>query len=126
LIPSILNLRPNPRSTIVVRSAIRRDSREGHAQPFARQPLRRLAWASETEGNLAHWPPPHRGQEAKPVFMKHQQREPVKRAKLRGGRLTRAIFLEFADFARGYGIELPVPPSLRPGQAPGMTESCPA
>ena len=54
--------------------------------------------ASETEGtHLAHWPPPHRGQEAKPVFMKHQPGEPAKRAKARGWRLTRAIFSEFAD-----------------------------
>jgi hypothetical protein len=29
--------------------------------------------------------------------MKHQQGEPVKRAKLRGWRLTRAIFSQFAD-----------------------------
>jgi hypothetical protein len=54
--------------------------------------------SSETEGtHLAHWPPPHRGQETKPVFMKHQPGEPVKRAKPRGWRLTRAIFGEFAD-----------------------------
>ena len=54
--------------------------------------------ASETEGtHLAHWPPPYRGQEAKPVFMKHQPGEPAKRAKSRGWRLTRAIFSEFAD-----------------------------
>jgi hypothetical protein len=54
--------------------------------------------ASETEGtHLAHWPPPHRGQEAKPVFVKHKAGEPAKRAKPRGWRLTRAIFSEFAD-----------------------------
>ena len=46
---------------------------------------------------LAHWPPPQRGQEAKPVFMKHQPGEPVKRAKPRGWRLTRAMFSEFAE-----------------------------
>jgi hypothetical protein len=54
--------------------------------------------ASETEGtHLAHWPPPLRGQEVKPVFTKHPQGEPAKRAKPRGWRLTRAIFSEFAD-----------------------------
>ena len=54
--------------------------------------------ASETQGmHLAHWPPPLRGQDVKPVIMKHQPGEPVKRAKPRGWRLTRAIFSEFAD-----------------------------
>ena len=52
--------------------------------------------ASETSGtHLAHWPPPLRGQETKPVIMKHQPGEPAKRAKPRGWRLTRAIFSEF-------------------------------
>jgi len=54
--------------------------------------------ASETEGtHLAHWPPPLRGHESKPVIMKHQPGETVQRAKPRGWRLTRAIFSEFAD-----------------------------
>ena len=54
--------------------------------------------ASETAGtNLAHWPPPQRGKESKPMFVKHQAGEPVKRAKPRGWRLTRAIFSEFAE-----------------------------
>jgi len=54
--------------------------------------------ANETGGTqLAHWPPPQRGRESKPVFMKHPEGEPVKRAKPRGWRLTRAIFGEFAD-----------------------------
>ncbi|NUR13370.1 MAG: hypothetical protein HOQ25_09700 [Mesorhizobium sp.] len=54
--------------------------------------------ASETTGtHLAHWPPPQRGKESKPVFMKHPEGEVVKRAKPRGWRLTRAIFSEFAD-----------------------------
>ena len=54
--------------------------------------------ASETTGTqLANWPPPYRGKESKPVFVKHQADEPVKRAKPRGWRLTRAIFSEFAD-----------------------------
>jgi hypothetical protein len=54
--------------------------------------------ASETMGtHLAHWPPPQRGRESKPVFTKHAAGEPVKRAKPRGWRLTRAIFSEFAD-----------------------------
>lgn len=54
--------------------------------------------ASETTGtHLAHWPPPQRGKESKPVFVKHVQGEPAKRVKPRGWRLTRAIFSEFAD-----------------------------
>lgn len=54
--------------------------------------------ASETAGtHLAHWPPPMRGHESKPVLVKHQPGEPVQRAKPRGWRLTRAIFSEFAD-----------------------------
>ncbi|BBO06387.1 MULTISPECIES: hypothetical protein [Bradyrhizobium] len=54
--------------------------------------------ASETTGtHLAHWPPPQRGKESKPVFLKHPEGEPAKRAKPRGWRLTRAIFSEFAD-----------------------------
>ena len=56
------------------------------------------AHSSGTTGShLAHWPPPQRGKESKPVFTKHQVGEPVKRAKARGWRLTRAIFSEFAD-----------------------------
>lgn len=56
------------------------------------------ARASETSGtHLAHWPPPMRGKESKPVLVKHAQGEPVKRAKPRGWRLTRAIFSEFAE-----------------------------
>lgn len=52
--------------------------------------------ASETGGShLAHWPPPLRGQETRPVIMKHQPGEPVHRAKPRGWRLTRAMFSEF-------------------------------
>ncbi|MCA1545248.1 hypothetical protein I6F36_00260 [Bradyrhizobium sp. BRP19] len=54
--------------------------------------------ASETTGtHLAHWPPPLRSKENKPLFIKHPEGEPVKRAKPRGWRLTRAIFSEFAD-----------------------------
>jgi hypothetical protein len=64
--------------------------RKGHSPLYVR--------ASETIGtHLAHWPPPQRGRESKPVFIKHQPGEPVKRAKARGWRLTRAIFSEFAD-----------------------------
>jgi hypothetical protein len=52
----------------------------------------------ETTGTrLAHWPPPQRGKESKPVFAKHPEGGPIKRAKPRGWRLTRAIFSEFAD-----------------------------
>lgn len=51
----------------------------------------------DTGSRLAHWPPPMRGKESKPVFMKHKPGEPVKRAKPRGWRLTRAVFSEFAD-----------------------------
>ena len=56
--------------------------------------------ASESSGtHLAHWPPPHRGKEGKPVlvFTKHAEGEPAKRARPRGWRLTRAMFSEFAD-----------------------------
>ena len=56
--------------------------------------------ASETSGtHLAHWPPPHRGKEGKPVlvFTKHAEGKPAKRASPRGWRLTRAVFSEFAD-----------------------------
>ena len=54
-------------------------------------------YGETTSSRLAHWPPPQRGKESKPVFTKHQVGEPVKRAKARGWRLTRAIFSEFAD-----------------------------
>ncbi|MBR0690000.1 hypothetical protein JQ612_18930 [Bradyrhizobium manausense] len=64
--------------------------RKGHSLTYMR--------ASETSGtHLAHWPPPQRGKESKPVFIKHAANEPAKRAKPRGWRLTRAIFAEFAD-----------------------------
>lgn len=54
--------------------------------------------ASETSGtHLAHWPPPMRGKESKPILVKHVQGETAKRAKPRGWRLTRAIFSEFAE-----------------------------
>ncbi len=54
--------------------------------------------ASETAGtHLAHWPPPMREHESKPVLVKHQPGEPVVRAKPRAWRLTRAIFSGFAD-----------------------------
>jgi hypothetical protein len=55
--------------------------------------------ASETEGtHLAHWPPPRHEREAPPMLkVKHQSNEPVKRAKPRGWRLTRALFSEFSD-----------------------------
>jgi hypothetical protein len=52
----------------------------------------------ETEGTrLAHWPPPYRAKESKPVIMKHQPGEEPKRARPRGWRLTRAMFSEFSD-----------------------------
>jgi hypothetical protein len=56
-----------------------------------------LHFRSAGGSRLAHWPPPKRGQESKPVIVKHEPGEPVKRAKPRGWRLTRAIFSEFAD-----------------------------
>ena len=50
--------------------------------------------ASQTEGShLAHWPPPQRGQETKPVIMTHQPGEP----KRCGWLLTRAHFSKFKD-----------------------------
>jgi hypothetical protein len=54
-------------------------------------------YGEDTGSRLAHWPPPQRGKESKPVFVKHPQGEPAKRAKPRGWRLTRAIFSEFSD-----------------------------
>jgi hypothetical protein len=54
--------------------------------------------ASETTGtHLAHWPPPRYERETTPMRVKHQSGEPVKRAKPRGWRLTRAVFSEFSD-----------------------------
>jgi hypothetical protein len=47
--------------------------------------------------HLAHWPPPRYEREATPMRVKHEAGEPVKRAKPRGWRLTRAFFSEFAD-----------------------------
>jgi hypothetical protein len=47
--------------------------------------------------HLAHWPPPRYDRAAPPIRVKHEAGERVKRAKLRGWRLTRAIFSEFAD-----------------------------
>ena len=54
---------------------------------------------SETSGtHLAHWPPPHHEREAPAMLkVKHPSPEPVKRAKSRGWRLTRAMFSEFSD-----------------------------
>jgi len=53
---------------------------------------------SETAGtHLAHWPPPHHEREAPAMHkVKNPSAEPVKRAKLRGWRLTRAMFSEFS------------------------------
>jgi hypothetical protein len=54
--------------------------------------------ASETTGtHLAHWPPPRYDRAAPQVRVKHEAGEPIKRAKPRGWRLTRAFFSEFAD-----------------------------
>ena len=54
--------------------------------------------ASETTGtHLAHWPPPHRAKESKPVLIADSAGEPAKRARPRGWRLTRAMFSEVAD-----------------------------
>ena len=51
---------------------------------------------SETTGtHLAHWPPPHRGKAGTPVLVTTKAAEPVKRARPRGWRLTRAILSEF-------------------------------
>jgi hypothetical protein len=71
-----------------------RDPKAGIGHSSARAYLRPV----ETEGTkLAHWPPPFRARESKPVIMKHQPGEAPKRAKPRGWRLTRALFSEFAD-----------------------------
>ena len=54
--------------------------------------------ASETAGtHLAHWPPPQRGKENKPILTRHEKGESAKRAKPRGWRLRRALFTEFGD-----------------------------
>ncbi len=68
-----------------------RSSRDkGLSSPYVR--------ASETVGmHLANWPPPRYERAAPPMRVKHQEGEPVKRAKPRGWRLTRAIFSEFSD-----------------------------
>jgi hypothetical protein len=54
---------------------------------------------SENSGShLAHWPPPHHESEAPAMLkVKHPSTGPVKRAKSRGWRLTRAMFSEFSD-----------------------------
>ena len=51
--------------------------------------------AGETGGShLAHWPPPQRGREVKPVQVKHphQPHEPDPHAKPHGLGLTRSMF----------------------------------
>jgi hypothetical protein len=54
--------------------------------------------ASETTGtHLAHWPPPHRGKEGKPVLITQAAGEPAKRARPRGWRLTRAMLSDGDD-----------------------------
>ena len=51
--------------------------------------------ASETGGShLAHWPPPLRGQDVKPVLAKHQAADPAQGAKPHGRVLTRSVFKE--------------------------------
>jgi hypothetical protein len=75
------------------RSAVK-NSRSGDSRGFSSLYVR----ASETSGtHLAHWPPPRFERATPPVRVKHDAGEPVKRAKPRGWRLTRAIFSEFAD-----------------------------
>jgi hypothetical protein len=54
-------------------------------------------YGETTSSRLAHWPPPQRSKESKPVLIKHPQGESAKRAKPRGWRLTRSIFSEFSD-----------------------------
>jgi hypothetical protein len=69
-----------------------------HNQAGDRRPDPTYVRASETAGtHLAHWPPPFHGREAQPVIMKHRRGEPIKRAKPRGWRLTRAMFSEFQE-----------------------------
>ena len=51
--------------------------------------------ASETGGShLAHWPPPQRAHEVKPVLVKHQPTESAQHAKPHGRVLTRSVFKE--------------------------------
>lgn len=53
--------------------------------------------APRLESRLATWPPPYRSQNKAPKIIRHNPDEPVKRAKPRGWRLTRAMFSEFED-----------------------------
>lgn len=46
---------------------------------------------------LAHWPPPYRSVQVKPIIIKHPPGEVPKRAKPRGWRITRAMFSEFEE-----------------------------
>ena len=46
---------------------------------------------------LAHWPPPMRAKESRPVLKRPKSGQPVQRAQRRGWRLTRAMFAEFED-----------------------------
>jgi hypothetical protein len=55
--------------------------------------------ASETgHSHLAHWPPPQRGHEVKPVLAKHHQAgETAQHVKPRGWGLTRSVFKDDSD-----------------------------
>jgi len=54
--------------------------------------------AGETGGShLAHWPPPQRGHEARPVLAKHQPVESAQHEKTRGWGLTRSVFKDDSD-----------------------------
>jgi hypothetical protein len=94
-----LDDRINARSTLFRCDERSRRSAVKNSRPPDRRGLSSLyVRASETMGtHLAHWPPPRFERATPPVRVKHEAGEPVKRAKPRGWRLTRAIFSEFSD-----------------------------
>jgi hypothetical protein len=63
-------------------------------EPLAHQDTASLQ-ANETGGShLAHWPPPARGGELKPLAIKHRTSQPINHATRR---MTRSMFAELDD-----------------------------
>lgn len=71
-----------------------RDPKSGGLRHFSTAPTRSL---EQRPSRLAHWPPPFRSTAAKPKINRHKPDEKPQRAKLRGWRLTRAMFSEFEE-----------------------------
>jgi hypothetical protein len=71
-----------------------RDPKGTGPHRFSAAPTRSL---EQRPSRLAHWPPPFRGTAAKPKIIRHKPDEKPQRAKLRGWRLTRAMFSEFEE-----------------------------